>query len=417
MTSLTIILVCLLLCTLGTCGWLWYRLDQTKTKLNKIRQRVNKPSKTKKKSTLKVISESKVVPFEQVLNLLSGGILISGRDGEIVWCNREVADILDVTLPELMGKPISYALSQLPVRLAYAEAEVKATEFDLNGRKIQGTMHVLYGIDGLDEGAVAVLNDVTAWHQTIQIQQKKLDTINRELKERLNTMGSSTKFLENSINEPHKAWLPQLHESVGRVTELIETLVQTTLMRSDETSGTRIPINLGTLVYEVLEELKEEVKQRQIYVKTEIESQMRPILCQPEHIKTILRELLINSLRFNRPGGMVQLVAKLQQESNEDFLVLNVSDDGQGISIEDQKKIFDVFYRPEANFEGSQRNIGVGLAIVHAIVEAYKGRIWFKSQPEKGTLFTILLPAGNLNSARPYKTEEDEFDWIEETQS
>ena len=344
---------------------------------------------------------------------MPAGILMSGRDGDVIWCNREAADILDETLPELMSKPMGQVLSHLPMRPPPMEVGLGAADFEYKGRKIKASMHVLYGTDGLDEGAVAILEDVTAWHAALKAQQNKLDALNRELKERLSYMENSAKFLENSMGDVQKPWLPQLHENVGRVTELIETLVQTTLMKSDEDSAKLTPVNLAPLANSVLDELKAEVKQKQIYIKTEIDPQMRPIVFQPDHMKTILRELLTNSLRFNRPGGMVQLVAKLQEEASEAFLVLNISDDGQGIPIDDQKKIFDVFYRPEAGLDGAQRNIGVGLAIVHAIVEAYQGRIWFKSQPEKGTLFTILLPAGNLNYQMAEET--DEFDWIEET--
>lgn len=344
---------------------------------------------------------------------MSVGILIGGQNGDVVWCNREAAEILDEPFSKLMGKPMGIALAQLPMRPSSQEAGLSAVEFDHKGRKLKGTMHVLYGRDGLDEGVVAILEDVTAWHTALQVQQSKLDALNKELKARLSYMENSARFFEKSLDGVQKPWFPQLHENVIRVTKLIETLVQTTLVSNDGFLDKLKPIHLNILVTEVLDELRDEVSQKQIYVKTEIESKMRPIMCQPAHVKTILRELLTNSLRFNRPGGMIQLVAKLQEEAGESFLVLNVSDDGQGIPINDQKKIFDVFYRPEASPESSERNIGVGLAIVHAIVEAYQGRIWFKSQPEMGTLFTILLPAGNLDYERP--DEADEFDWVEET--
>ncbi|MEM8858930.1 MAG: ATP-binding protein [Chloroflexota bacterium] len=417
MTPLTIILFCLIICLAGACAWLGYQLSQTNQKLNKLRQFA---AKTTRRSTPKTIKLTKLppvetAPFEQVLNLISGGILISDRDGVITWVNREAADLLGVTLLELTGKPLSHALSQLPLLPAHLENEADPTEFELNGRIVQGTIHVLYGSDGLDKGAVAILTDVTGWHTTLRVQQNKLDTINQELKDRLSYMGSTTKLLENSAAGPQKAWLPQLHENVGRVTELIETLVQTALVHSDESSSSLVPIHLSTLVNEVTDELKGEIKERKIFLKTDVDPHMRPILFQHAHMKTIVRELITNGLRFNRPGGMVQLTGKLQEEANEAFLVLNVSDDGQGIPVDDQKKIFDVFYRPNAHQEGSQRNIGVGLAIVQAIVQAYHGRIWFKSVPERGTVFTILLPAGNLSENQ--SSIEDEFDWIEDTHS
>ena len=417
MTPLLLIFICLSLGLAGTTVYFYQQMLKHKTVSQQLK-------KSKRKRTATLISEKSKpinrpiqpsIPFEHILNVIHAGILISSRDGKVVWFNRDAAELLDLNPGQLIGQPLSHILSHLPTLRTNQNNQMGNTsiDFELNGRKVQGGMHILYGSDGLDQGAVAVLNDVTAWHTTVQIQQEKLDAINHELKERLNYMESTTKFLQNSTDGPQKAWLPQLHENVGRVTKLIETLVQTAHIESDETLATFTPAFLNGIVQEALDELKPEIQKRQIYIKTDIDPKMRPIMCQPEHIKTIILELVTNGFRFNRPGGMVQIVGKLQNESEEAFLVLNVSDDGQGIPIDDQQKIFDVFYRPNAHQHGTQRNIGVGLAIVHAIVHAYHGRIWFKSQPDQGTLFTILLPAGDLTQDRPDET--DEFDWITET--
>jgi len=107
-------------------------------------------------------------------------------------------------------------------------------------------------------------------------------------------------------------------------------------------------------------------------------------------VATILEELITNGLKYGRDGGTVRVIAS--RESDE-FAVVSISDDGIGIAEEDQSRIFEQFFRPEYRDEQIQTGgIGMGLSIVRALVEAYNGRIWFESIPDKGTTFTFILP-------------------------
>ena len=417
MLSLTnLILTCLVITFAGGCFWLARRCFNQKNEIKQLQALATKQIKKKRKKNC-----LPKPPFEQVLNLIPGGIVISDRAGELIWYNREAAEIVDLTNDDLGGRSIMSILSSLPMLISDSTggSEIAPAEFDLNGRRLQGMIHVLYGNDGLDQGTVAILNDVTTWHAALRAKQKQLDTLNYELRQQLTSMGSYTELLKDNTSAQGQAWLPRLHENVGRVTELIDTIMQVTMVKEDGDLAGLVPVHVSKIIHETLDFLKSEIKERKIYLKLQLNNQMRPIMAQHVHIQTILKELLTNSIRFNRPGGMVQITSDIQKdnESKQEFLVLQIIDDGQGIPIDDQKRIFDVFYRPEANINSKHRNIGVGLAIVQAIVQAYEGRIWFRSQPEKGTVFTILLPAGQLPENQTDRFEpfehESEFDWVE----
>jgi signal transduction histidine kinase len=75
-----------------------------------------------------------------------------------------------------------------------------------------------------------------------------------------------------------------------------------------------------------------------------------------------------------------------------DFLVLQVRDDGIGIAVEDQRHIFDKFYRVHSEETDNIGGTGLGLAIVKAIVEKHGGRVWAESAPGHGSVFSVLLP-------------------------
>ena len=87
------------------------------------------------------------------------------------------------------------------------------------------------------------------------------------------------------------------------------------------------------------------------------------------------------------------------EQADNQFIVVRISDDGVGIDPVDQLHIFDDFFRAEYVSERSTiSGMGVGLAIVRALVEAYNGRIWFDSQPGQGTTFSFILPVKQLAS-------------------
>lgn len=421
LSLLNFVLIGTLFISLGGCFWLGRLYLKQKEELKQLSLSATKQIKSQKVKAKRL----QAPPFEQILNLIPGGVVISNREGKLIWYNREAAEIIGLTSADLANRSIMSVLSKLPMLISDSMGgpESVPAEFDFNGRRIQGMMYVLYGNDGLDQGTVAVLNDITTWYAALRAKQLQLDTINHELRQRLTSMGSYTELLQGNISEQGKAWLPRLHENVGRVTALIDTIMQVTSVKDDGNLQGLTPISIQKIVYDTLKLLKPELEERKIYLKLQVDKQMRPIMAQTVHIQTIIKELLTNSIRFNRPGGMVQITTGIQKDSdsNQDFLILQIADDGQGIPIEDQKKIFDVFYRPDANENSQHRNIGVGLAIVQAIIQAYQGRIWFRSQPNKGTLFTILLPAGRIEDDRPLEpdlfAEDHEFDWIADAES
>jgi two-component system phosphate regulon sensor histidine kinase PhoR len=77
---------------------------------------------------------------------------------------------------------------------------------------------------------------------------------------------------------------------------------------------------------------------------------------------------------------------------DDGFLVLQVSDTGIGISLEDQRRIFDKFYRVESEATEKISGTGLGLSIVKAIIKKHSGRAWVHSELGQGSTFTVLLP-------------------------
>jgi len=112
------------------------------------------------------------------------------------------------------------------------------------------------------------------------------------------------------------------------------------------------------------------------------------LLGDEEELKAAVSNLVDNAVKYSRTGGTVEI--SLTTHLNQAKLV--ITDQGIGISPEDQKRIFDRFYRTDDARAHTKKGTGLGLAICAWIVESHHGRIEVQSALNKGSTFTVTLP-------------------------
>jgi len=111
-------------------------------------------------------------------------------------------------------------------------------------------------------------------------------------------------------------------------------------------------------------------------------------------LQTLLRNLLDNAIRYTEPGGHIQVDVRTEVEaSGRAWAVLEVSDDGVGIPLADQKRIFERFYRVDKARSRQTGGTGLGLSIVKHVAELHGGKVEVKSTLGVGSTFTVRLPA------------------------
>jgi signal transduction histidine kinase len=155
-------------------------------------------------------------------------------------------------------------------------------------------------------------------------------------------------------------------------------------------------IKIAPLVDDVLAEIVPLAELKQIKLTREIKASLPSLTADRSHIRRILENLLVNACRFSLPGGRVTVRAWMQEEvathTVRPYMVLTVTDFGQGIPSAELKRIFDPFYRLENEGPGEPKGIGMGLAVVKELVEAHRGRVWVESRVGEGATFFVALP-------------------------
>jgi signal transduction histidine kinase len=122
----------------------------------------------------------------------------------------------------------------------------------------------------------------------------------------------------------------------------------------------------------------------QIQVTAEVPDDLPLVHADPDQISQVLLNLFINALHAMPEGGTLKVTVKPQAN----VVALVIADTGHGISREHLGKIFTPFFTTKEVGKGT----GLGLTVVHGIIEEHGGSIAVDSEPGKGTTFTILLP-------------------------
>jgi signal transduction histidine kinase len=113
-----------------------------------------------------------------------------------------------------------------------------------------------------------------------------------------------------------------------------------------------------------------------------------PVRADQLRVERILYNLLENAVKYSPPGGEIRVFAKRERER----LVIGVSDQGIGISLHDQAKLFGPFQRLEDSRLDGVKGAGLGLLVCRRLVEAHGGQIWVESEPGRGSTFFFTLP-------------------------
>jgi signal transduction histidine kinase len=115
-----------------------------------------------------------------------------------------------------------------------------------------------------------------------------------------------------------------------------------------------------------------------------------PALCDKNRATQIIENLLSNAAKYTPRGG--QITVKTAPAQEEGFLEIAVIDNGVGISVEDQAKIFSRFFRTKSAAAVGASGAGLGLYITRSLVELHGGRIWFESKLGEGSTFHATFP-------------------------
>jgi signal transduction histidine kinase len=158
-------------------------------------------------------------------------------------------------------------------------------------------------------------------------------------------------------------------------------------------------------VHEALAACRTEIDEADVAVETSIADGLPPIAGDRAALRTALRNLISNGVKYGGPARWIRVSAKLPDAGTRTLpqaVVFSVEDRGLGIDSEDRKHVFEPFYRGREAVAQQIQGSGLGLNLVLRIAEAHGGRVQVTSEAGKGSTFTLSLPAATDRPAAEY---------------
>ena len=326
-------------------------------------------------------------------------------DGTVVRLAQEEAGYLSV-LSSLFGPLLVIAVVVAIISAIVAKHEADRIiapllEVDLD--------HPMKSTDAYAE-MVPMLERIESQRQELKHQVKVLSdndrmrreftaNVTHELKTPLTAISGYAELIANGMvanEEDQREFGKRIYEESGRMTSLVNDIL--TLSHLDEaeqvdsditsdTLGAPELVDLPRLLLSVSQRLDAEAKKNDITVTLDC----HPVIIEgvPRLLDEIVYNLANNAIRYNRPGGWVELSCGLD-EDNAPFIC--VADNGIGIAEEEQEKVFERFYRVDKSRSKARGGTGLGLAIVKHAAMFHNATIDMESELDEGTTITVTFP-------------------------
>lgn len=219
------------------------------------------------------------------------------------------------------------------------------------------------------------------------MRQEFTANVSHELKTPLTSISGYSELIENGMatQEDTIRFAGEIHKSSQRLLTLINDIIELSELDSSESKVAMETVNIYDIAKNCVEMLKFNAKDHGVNLK--FEGTPCNITANKMMMEELVYNLLSNAIRYNREGGSATVrVNKILDRVN-----LEVLDTGIGISKENQKRIFERFYRVDKSRSKSTGGTGLGLAIVKHILIKHNAQLELESTEGKGTHITVIF--------------------------
>ncbi len=336
--------------------------------------------------------------LETLLANLDEGVVVIAGDRTVRMMNREAGKIFDTS--ERMGEGRPYAeVIRHPQALAFIDgwadgsgpgpAEIAvATRRETRVIRMSGTV-VRYR-DESEADILFTLLDTTEEKRLAQVKSEFVSNASHELRTPLTNIRGYLEAIQDTLREgaaPDPAFVETAHANALRMERLIDDLLELSRAESGTAPVDREESPIAAFLARVAEIHRPEAERTGKTVC--VDAGDGTVRADLRKLTLALSNLVDNALKYGKEGGRVTLSGRI----DGDACLLEVADDGPGISLEHLPRIFERFYRVDKGRSREMGGTGLGLSIAKHIVESHGGILRVESRIGVGTRFTIRLPA------------------------
>lgn len=244
--------------------------------------------------------------------------------------------------------------------------------------------------DGWVDGYVAILRDVTEQEKLNQSQRDFVANVSHELRTPLTSIKSYIEALQEEAGEEtetRRKFLSVIEQETNRMVRLSQDLLQLSGLETKNMVFSESEVLVSSWIQDTLERFDLQARSQGVRLTLENTADVL-IKGDRDLLDRLIDNLVSNALKYTASGG--QIVISTRQEKDE--AVVEVSDSGIGIPVEDLPHVFERFYRVDKGRSRRRGGTGLGLALAREITERHGGHILIQSKVDEGTTVTVSLP-------------------------
>ncbi len=350
---------------------------------------------------------------QAILEAVADGVLVTGQNNRISFLNQSAAEILNLKPGNVIGQALDVFgglfgksagswmetirnWSEGPI--AYESGDTFAEQLDLeNGRIVLVHLApVILQNDFL--GTVSIFRDITHEVEVDRLKSEFVATVSHELRTPMTSIRGYVDVLlmgaAGAVNENQAHFLSIIKNNTERLNILVNDLLDVSRIESGRVTLSPQPLDLREIAEDVIEDVlrRSQEENKPMALSLDMPKKLPHVYGDIERVRQILGNLVDNAYHYTPENGTITVHIQCLNGGNE--VQVDVQDNGVGIPLEDQSRVFERFYRGEHPLVLATPGTGLGLSIVKQIVEMHKGRIWMKSSgvPGDGSTFSFTLP-------------------------
>jgi PAS domain S-box-containing protein len=384
------------------------RLQNAFNSLERKFEDINRELELKNIELEKTIAEKDEMQnyLRNILQSLTTGVIVTGLDGRIETLNSCAEQMLGVRQAGATGRPLGEMAREFAGFAALPQMGAAETKLRTNGRILEILTSPMLAVNGSATGRVFILRDITRMEKLEEMAQRteKFDAMG-ELAAKIaheirNPLGSIELFASLLLKKSSGEDREKLSHVITAVRSM-DNRISNLLMFTRKQKPFIRELRLDSILEDVITFVDGIIRQNGIELETDFDpAHVLYVSGDGEMLKQVFLNIILNSLQAMPGGGSLKISSRVAeapgpasaQGQAPGQAEVGFWDSGEGISPGNMKKIFDPF------FSTREEGAGLGLAIVHNIIDSHRGAIDVESR-EGSTFFRISLPLMRVEAA------------------
>ena len=321
----------------------------------------------------------------QMLEKIHNAAAVLEKDNLVMFFNKAFKNLFKIEKFE----KIKFEKLNIPIKLIEFLAKYNKSKTN-NFRLIHDEKNYVIvfhelKLDYLNSYTVITINDVTLETTISNLKKDFISYASHELKSPLTLIKGNAELLKHGMvkDEEYKKVVSNISKQTDLMSNIIEDMLMLSRLENFKESQD-VEMNLKEKINEILELMRPLIIKKNISIITNCENIKYNV--DPMDIMKLLKNIIENAVIYSKNNSKIEI--NLLRTNK--MIIFIVKDNGIGIPLEHQERIFERFYRINSN--NKKEGTGLGLAIVKHVVQKYKGKYIIKSKPNYGTTMQIELP-------------------------